>query len=87
MNKKNNKIYINLEDKHRELLSNLSSIAKQSEILEGFERKALYNAGKFPEWFPGMIEKIISILEKFLHENTDLQGKHVILRGNLAIYT
>ena len=47
-------------------LKKIAKVSKNSELLEGRQNKALYQAGQFNDWFEYVFERIPDILREFL---------------------
>ena len=75
--KVNSKIKPNLDDDQFNFLKDLSMMAKERDLLEPGERKKLFEAGRFKEWFPSRVDTNLKLLEKVEIEfnDTDITKK------------
>lgn len=57
-----NKVKAPLANAQFRFLLELSSRCKEEDLLSGEERKALFQAGRYPNWYASRVEKICNIL-------------------------
>ena len=61
-----NKLGNPLSSDQREKLLGWSSWTKEEDLLEGKQRKTLYQAGRYDDWFPNRVEVVREILEELI---------------------
>ena len=75
----NSKLSNPLSQEERLLMKQLASFAKDNDLLEGRDRKLLFQSGRFLEWFPSTAERLPSVLKELL-DDIDDSGKENAIR-------
>ena len=70
-NRNDSKLYNPLSKEERSLLKTLASFAKEEELLEGRDRKLLFQSGQFSEWFPNTLKRMPGILKELVEDIDD----------------
>jgi len=76
--RENNKLENPLSKEERSLLKTLASFAKEEELLEGYERKLLFQSGQFLEWFPNTLKRLPGILQELVEDINEPELKKIV---------
>lgn len=72
-NKDERKLPSPLVGEQKSIMYKLSAYAKENELLEGKERKQIYQAARYNDWFLYTFEWIVTILEKLADEISEAE--------------
>jgi len=63
-----------LSEAQYETMKQLAKYAKENELLEGKDRKKLYQAGRYEMWFSGMFSSLPENLDEIIPDLDDSEG-------------
>jgi hypothetical protein len=62
----------------RLLLKKLASLSKEKELLEGRDRKLLFQSGQYSEWFPNTAKRLPDILKELVDDIEDSDHEKIV---------
>ena len=60
------------------LLKKLASFAKDQDLLEGRDRKLLFQSGQYSEWFPNTAKRLPTILKELVDDIEDSGHEQIV---------
>ncbi len=74
----NSKIDNPLNSEERTLMKKLAKFAKGEDLLEGRDRKLLYQSGRYDSWFPSVLERLPDVLKELKEDIVDSAERDTI---------
>ena len=74
----NNKLQNPFNKDKRLLLKKLASFSKDKDLLEGRDRKLLFQSGQYSEWFPNTAKRLPTILKELVDEIEDSSHEEIV---------
>tara|TARA_Y100001960_G_scaffold305738_1_gene360159 strand:- start:530 stop:1000 length:471 start_codon:yes stop_codon:yes gene_type:complete len=74
----NNKLQNPFNKEKRLLLKKLASYSKERDLLEGRDRKLLFQSGQYSEWFPNTAKRLPTILKELVDEIEDSSHEGIV---------
>ena len=76
--KNSSKLQNPFNKEERLLLKKLASFAKDQDLLEGRDRKLLFQSGQFLEWFPSTAQRLPDILKELVDDIEDSGHEKIV---------
>ena len=76
--KDSSKLQTPYNNAERLLLKKLASFAKDQDLLEGRDRKLLFQSGQFSEWFPSTAQRLPGILKELVDDIEDSNHQKIV---------